>query len=435
LFNQDIDAGMKLADKTAKKLQATNLLKNPEAASLAQALLIRGPRPAEKYAAVKVTGQAMLPVLDQASYTELLGTVIDLALKAAPPTAQNNQRGPAQRARPAVVAGVGPNTNVVATANDAQSEQNAAIRLLAGLQASLPLIDQYVPAKAAAVRQRLSEAGLGTNSPFNVSQTMNALQGNATADALVQAAAMAPPQMQSRLYQQAAFKALEEGNIDRARQIATNNLQAGARDTVMQRIDFRELALKGENARMEEIRQTIARLQTDNEKLNMLLQLARDTQKVNPKLSDQLLEEARQMVNHRATGYEHFEQQLRVARAFAAVDPARTFEILDPAISQLNELLAAAAVLNGFEVNMWRDGEMSLQPSNGLSGMVQRFGGELGMLADKDLERAETLAGRFQYAESRIIARLAIVQGLLGISRPSGPNSGFGPGPVNVFRN
>ena len=70
--------------------------------------------------------------------------------------------------------------------------------------------------------------GLGANAPFgNMAQTMSALQGNPTADALIQAAAMAPPQMQPRLYQQAAYKALEEGNADRARQIATDHLQAG----------------------------------------------------------------------------------------------------------------------------------------------------------------------------------------------------------------
>ena len=434
LFMQDQDAGAKLAEKTAKKLQTANLLTDPQAASLAQQLLIRGPRPAEKYAAVKVTGQAMLPVLDQASYTDLLGSVIDMALKAAPstPTQNNNQRPQVQRARPGIVSGVGPGTsNVVVSANNnAQSEQNAALRLLAGLQATLPLIDQYAPTKAAAVRQRLSEAGLGTNSPFNVSQAMSVLQGNPnpTADALVQAAAVAPPQMQPRLYQQAAYKALDEGNPDRARQIATEHLQAGARDSVMQRIDFKELALKGEGARIEEVRQTIARLPSENDKLNMLIQLANDTRKANPKLSTQLLDDARQIVNRRASTYEHFDQQLKVARAFATVDSARTFEILDGAISQLNELLAAAQVLNGFEVNMWRDGEMSLQPSNGLGSMIQRFSGELGMLADKDLERAETLAGRFQFAEPRIVARLAIVQGLLLIGKPTS-------GPLSVFRN
>lgn len=426
LYKQDPDAASKMGDRTVKKLQATNLLTNVEAASLAQMLLMRGPRP---NGTPNVANPTLIPVLEQGPYAELLGSVVEIALKATPPSPQNNQRGQIQRARPVAATVAGPGYVPPPGANEAQLEQQGALRLLAGLQIALPLIDQYVPAKSAAVRQKLSESGMGANSPFNMAQSLSAMQGNPTSDTLVQAAANAPQQAQTRLYQQAALKALEEGNVDRARQIATNHLQANARDSVMQRIDFRELSLKGENARLDEIRQTIARLTSDGEKLNMILQLARETQKANPKLSNQLLDEARQMTNHRATSYEQFDWQLKVARAFAAVDPARSFEVLDPGISQLNELLAAAAVLNGFEINMFRDGELSIQGGGGLTSMVQRFGQELGALADKDLERAETLAGRFQYAEARIMARLAIVQGLLGLSRPTTP------GQVNVFRN
>lgn len=425
LYKQDPDAAAKLADKTVKKLQATNLLTNAEAATLAQMLLMRGPRSTET---PKITNPTLIPTLEQGPYAELLGSVVDMALKATPPAPQNNQRAQGQRARPIAATVAGPGYVPPQGVSADQLEQSGALRLLAGLQVALPLIDQYVPAKASAVRQKLSEAGLGASSPFAMAQTMSVMQGNPSSDALVQAASVAPQQAQTRLYQQAALKALEEGNVDRARQIATNYLQANARDSVMQRIDFRELSLKGESARLDEIRQSIARLQSDTEKLNMLLQLARETQQANPKLANQLLEEARQMTNHRAASYEQFDQQLKVARAFATVDPARSFEVLDPGISQLNELLAAAAMLNGFEITMFRDGELLLQGGGGLTAMVQRFGQELGGLADKDLDRAETLAGRFQYAEARITARLAIVQGLLGISRPTS-------GPANIFRN
>jgi len=131
------------------------------------------------------------------------------------------------------------------------------------------------------------------------------------------------------------------------------------------------------------------------------------------------------MTNRRATSYDNFEQQLRVARAFAPVDPGRSFEVLEPAISQMNELLAAAAVLNGFEMNMFRDGEMTIMPSNGLTSTINRFGQELATLAANDFERAEVLAGRFQIAEARIITRLAIVQGLLNPRQtsPGGPQN------------
>lgn len=251
---------------------------------------------------------------------------------------------------------------------------------------------------------------------FNPSfpQALSAMQGNPTADALVQAAASAPQQMKARLYQQAAFKALEEGDTERARQIATDHLQNNARDMVMQRINFRELSKKEEGARLDEIRQAVARLQSDNQKLDLLIQIAGDTQKTDPKLAIQVLEEAKQITNRRATSYEHFEQQLRVARAFATADPARSFEVLEPGIGQLNELLSAAAVLSGFEINMFREGEMSMQGGNGLTSTINRYGQELARLARSDFERSETLAGRFQFAEPRIMARLAIVKGLLG---------------------
>src|SRR5258705_13119803 len=142
----------------------------------------------------------------------------------------------------------------------------------------------------------------------------------------MQAAAIAPQQMQARIFQQAAFKALDDGNTDLARQIATDHLQANARDAVMQRIDFREMTKKAEGARIDEIRQTLARLQSDGERIDLLLQVAIEQQKKDPKLTLQLLEEARQMANRRATGYDNFEQQHKVAHAYAAIEPARSFE-------------------------------------------------------------------------------------------------------------
>ena len=418
LYKQDADAADKLADKTVKKILAANILTKTENGTLAAGLLRSGPRPASsgKNETASVTNSSWPAVLGQSAYVDLLSAVVDAALKATPP-AINTPRGggPANRG--------GGGNGQQQPMTDAQVEQYNARRLLAGLQTTLPMVDQYLPTKAALVRQKLSEMGL-TNST-NIAQTFSGLQPNPTADSLLQAAATAPQQIQSRLYQQAAYKAIEEGDTDRARQIANDHLTTTARDTVMQRIDFREMAKKAESARIEEIRLSVSRLQTDNEKLDLLIQIAGDTQKTNPKLAVQVLEDARQIVNRRATSYQHFEQQLKVAHAFASVDPARSFEMMEPGISQLNELLQAASVLSGFEINMFRDGEMSLQGGNGLTATVSRYGQELAVLARSDFERSDTLAGRFQFTEPRIMVRLAIVQGLLNV-RPVSPRAVLG---------
>ncbi|HKR12868.1 MAG TPA: hypothetical protein VJT15_12485 [Pyrinomonadaceae bacterium] len=430
LAKQDPEAATKLADRTVKRIQGANILTNTEATALAQSLLAGGVRlpasPSATNATTPAPSTSRPAVLEQAAYVDLLSAVIDAALKAIP----NSQRTPAlTRGRPAPGAPVtGGRPPQPVAVPDNQNEQNNARRLLAGLQPSLPAIDQYLPAKAASVRQKLADMGM---TALATAQAITLGGGNnMTADSLMQAASTAPAQMQSRLYQQAAFRALEEGNTDRARQIATNNLPANMRDSMIRYIDYREIANKGDAARFEELRQSVARLQTDGEKINLLVQLANDAQKNNPKMAIQLLEEARQITNRRATNYDQFEQQFRVARAFASVDPARSFEVLDPSISQLNELLAAAAVLNGFEINVFRDGELTIQGGSGLTSMVQRVGQELAVLARNDFERAETLSGRFQMTEPRIITKLAIVQGLLNPrqqQQQSGPN-------MNVLR-
>jgi hypothetical protein len=439
LYQQDAEAAQKLAEKTVKRLTSANLLTNNEAAILAQAMINAGVRqPANAVANVNPLPQGVRPlgrgpVLEQSAYVELLSAVIDLALKATPPPAQPNQRAAApQRAR---VQGGAP---VVAARpagpTEAQIEQANARRLIASLMIALPVIEQQLPSKATAVRTKLSELGAGNLANMGQRPFVN-IPENPTTESLMQAAATAPQPMQDRLYQQAAYKALEEGNVDRARQIATDHLPVKSRETVMQRIEFREMATKADSARFEEIRQTMNRMQTDGEKIGFLLQLANEAQKTNLKVATQLLEEARQMTNRRAANYEQLEQQLRVARGFATVDPARSFEVLEPAIGQINELLSAASILNGFEINMFRDGEMTMAPGNGLTSMINRIGQELSLLAVTDFERAEVLAGRFQLAEPRIMTRLQIVQGMLNPQLGSKAPRGVPPSGIRVSEN
>jgi len=441
LRRQDAEAATKLADKTVKRLQSANMLSNTEAGGLAMALLNPGPRigatsEAAKEADAKSGSDVRTPVLDQSLYVDLLGSVIDTALKAQP-APQNNQPRPNnprggggggtvsfQTGSGGAVRVIGPNQSAP---TEAQIEQGNARRILSGLQRLLPQIDQSLPGRSQAVRQKLTEMGIGDNNRSPMGQMLNAFRGeNVTSEALMQTAASAPAQIQPRLYQQAALKALDEGNSGLARQIATDHLtDARLRDTVMQRIDFRELATKAEGIRLEEVRQTLARLPSDNERIDLLIQIANDVATKNPKVQRQLLEEARQMTNKRATSYEHFEQQLRVAHAFASVDVARSFEILDSGISHLNELLSAAALLSGFETNVFRDGELPMQGGSALGTMVNRFGQEIALLSRTDFERSETLAGRFQFPESRIMARLAVVQGLLDVKPQQQNNMGF----------
>src|SRR3989441_3894457 len=429
---QDKEAATKLTTKVVSKLQSENMLANVEAQTLALNLLRSGPRPAQTStngtppvanasasnqpgsnqaaSGLLIANNMGTPVLGESSFQDLMNTVIDAALRATPQA--NNQRGP-NNPRGRNPGGVQNNDQSAPT--DGQIEQSNARRLLFGLQVLLPQIDQYVPSRAPAVRQKLTEIGMGNNQRLAFNQLGNLMQ-QGTADSLMAAAPAAPPQVQTRLYQQAALKALDEGNADRARQIANDHLDPTTRDAVLHKVDFQLIAKKVEAENMEQLRQTLASLRSDDERIELLLQLAAAAQKSaaaqkdDAKLAVKFLSEAQRLTNRRATGYRQFEQQLRVAEAFAGLEPARSFETLDPGIAQLNELLSAAALLSGFEVNIFKDGELPLEGGSSLGDMVARYGQQLASLAKSDFERAESSANKFQLAEARLQAQLTIVR-------------------------
>ncbi len=419
---KDKEAAAKFSEKLLKRLQMENLLAKQDASGLALSLLRQGPRPpdnATEGAKDRLTNSSQ--ALSEAAYASLLESLIAAALKATPPT-PGTGRGQNMRGGPNGFSTGGGN-NAQASQSVAQMEQNTARMLLMGLQSLLPQIDKYLPARSTAVRQKLIQIGMDNNQRASFNQ-MAELMPQGTSESLLTAAATAPTGMQPGIYQQAALKALDEGNTDRARQIASDHLNPAQRSAVLQMIETQVLARKTGDDAMESIRQTLSRLPSDEERIRMLLQLATTTQKENPKLALQILNEAQRLVSGRMSNYQQFEAQLQVAKAFAAVDLARSFEVLEPGIHQLNELFPAAQLLSGFEVNIFRDGELPLQDGSRLAQMVNLYAEELASLAKKDFERAQMTADKFQLPEARILTRLAIARFVLG-GQPAN-NSRFG---------
>jgi hypothetical protein len=435
LQSKDEEAFKKLTDKTLSRLTSDSLLSTTQATGVAMSLLRAGPQltggaPAttSDTQTTNTVSSRNAPVLNQSSYHDLLDRVVTAALTATPRTNANGGGGNQRRAvRQGVVIGSmdggGVWTSDGATepqtpADPAQVQQNNARTLMRNLQGMLTQVDQYLPERSQAVRQKLSEMGMGNNSMADFANQMRNVMQQGDSESLAAVAASVPGPLQSRLYQEAAERAVAEGNIDRAQQIANDHLDENGRTAITQAIDFKKLTTNVSNDKLAEIRQKLAALPSDADRVKYLADLATATQKDNPKLALKFAEDARALVGKRATTYRDMENQLRVAELFASIDPKRSFDVLEPGIAQLNELLAAAQVLNGFEVEVFRDGELPLQGGTELGSMISRYGQELASLSKLDFERAQITADRFQFAEPRLMAKLAIAQGAFGV-RPS----------------
>lgn len=433
LQSKDPELFKKLSEKTLNRLASDSLLSNSQATSVAMNLLMPGPIPASTSTATQANAtsantpatpanqNARQPVLSESSYHDLLDSAITAALSVTSAGPMNNARGGGMNGGGAarVQRGPGQQPQTQNPPDDAQIRQNNARSLLFSLQGMLPMIDQYMPERSQSVRQKLTDLGINNNN--SAQGQMNAMRGlmnqGQTSDSLVTAASQAPPQVQSRLYQMAAQRAIDEGNTDKAVDIANNHLEENGRNAIMQAVDFKKLTTTASPDKLNEIKQKLAALPSDNDRIKYLIDLAKATQKDNQKLALRFMDDARNLVARRAMDFDDFGNQLKVADAYATIDPKKSFEILDAGIAHLNELLQAATVLNGFEVDIFKDGEMSMRNNDDLVGMVNRFGGELAVLAKVDFEGARVTAEKFQMSEPRMNARLMIVQGILG-TRP-----------------
>jgi hypothetical protein len=417
LQTKDPESFKKLSDKTLSRLSSDSIMASREAAMLSVSLLMPGPRaagtstsPAPSTSAAAANSRTSVQILSESAYHDLMDNAITAALSVTSlaPAGNNNRGGGGVR----VFRGAQPNQQN--PPDETQVRQNNARMLLVSLQNLLPQIDQYLPGRSQAVRQKLTELGMGNNANANFGNQMRTAMQQGTSDSLVAAASTAPPQIQSRLYQQAAQKAVDEGNSDRALQIANEHLDESGKNSIMQAVDFKRMATNAAPEKLNEIKQKLAALPSDSDRVKYLLDLSTAMQKDNPKLALRFLDDARNLVSKRVTNYQEFADQLKVADAFASQDPKRSFELLEMGIGQLNELLAAAAVLNGFEVDIYKEGELSLRADNDLVTMVSRYSQELATLAKIDFEHARMTADRFQLSEPRLNAKLSIVQNVLG---------------------
>jgi len=262
---KDQEAFKKLSDKTLNRLGTDNLVASGEAAGLALNLLRPGPRVTGTSTAASTDANKSISnqVLSESAFNDLMDSVItaSLSVTSLGPVNTNSRggggRGPMRAAQP----------NQQTPPDDAQTRQNNARILLFGLQSMLPQIDQYVPERAQAVRQKLTDLGVGNNPMTAFGNQMRTVMQEGTSDSLVAAAGTAPPQMQSALYRQAAQKAVDEGNTERALQIANDHLDETGRNSIIQAVDFKRLATIVSPEKIDEINQKLARLRSDSDRV------------------------------------------------------------------------------------------------------------------------------------------------------------------------
>jgi hypothetical protein len=290
---------------------------------------------------------------------------------------------------------VGSALNTSLSGKDNQADLYLAQNLLSQLRPLMPEIEKYAPSRGSALRQKFAE--LDRMSGLN---DLHRLTRGGTENA----AAKTPLESHSQGYPQAPRTVAGQGKYDRARQI----------EETPEEIDQQALWQTINQGRMNEAHQMAMKLKSVDERASTLIQLAGLTYSQND--SDgarQLLAEAYDTIAGKAAGYPRLQSQLQLAQAYAPFDMDRSFEIMTQIINQLNELIAAAAVLDGFENNYLKNGEWTPSVGGALSNMIGACNQQIAAFARVDFDRARSLADRWQRNEIRLRGRLMIAQNVL----------------------
>jgi hypothetical protein len=306
---------------------------------------------------------------------------------------------------------------IIAAATSDTTNQNSVYNLFNALQGIMPELERYAPARVIALRRKAEAMERSINPMGAIIRPYQELMQSGSVEAMLEAAPKAPPEVRDQLYMQAAWKSLGDGSdVERARQIVEHIANPQQRAQMRRGLEQQAQWRTAQKGNFAEARQLISRLPTVEEKVNALVQIASTAVNAGDRqTARQVLAEARSLFGGRAQSYPQFSTMLQLASVYAQVDAEESFEMVESAIDHLNELIDAAALVNGFGQDSFREDELRPQGGYMWNELINLCASTLAVLAPTDFERAHADAKRFRRADARVMAQLMLAQHLINM--------------------
>jgi hypothetical protein len=312
--------------------------------------------------------------------------------------------------------------NYILTSNRQTAQgMNVAQNMYYQIERIVPLIDKYAPTRSAELREWTQGVEHTLDPSAKMYQEMRRISEKGTVDDMLALASKYPPEFQNMLYQNAAWKAVTGGDTARAKEIADKIPDPVQRRQVTDQIDNQAARTAEGDNKVVEAHRLAEKANTLNRKLDILLQTVNTMVNAggDKKAALDLLNEAKAVVASTPQSAAELTAQLRLAQAYMRLDTDQVFAILQPVVVRLNELVAAAVVLDGIDFHYLKDGEWIMPGVNNLGNLIGMLDQVLAGLGRIDFDRARTLADQIGRPEMRVLMEIDLVQTTLGIKNPS----------------
>lgn len=238
------------------------------------------------------------------------------------------------------------------------------------------------------------------------------LYGESTAEQILAAAKDYPAASRRQIYQSAANKFAQQGNMDRAMDILDDNFSDDALAEANRNLKYQYssgLISSGKFAEAERVIDEMDEAGRGNQLISLANAIYQKDHVENLTYAVAVVEKARALIPEKPENATDMSSLMQVIGAYAQIKPAEAFRMYEQTIPQINELSDAAAVLNGFQ-GSWnvRNGEflMSQGMSSGINGPDFYV---LSTFCRNDFDRAIKLIDMFTRRETRISLRLQLL--------------------------
>jgi hypothetical protein len=306
----------------------------------------------------------------------------------------------------------------------AASRPGAEKGLTAQLAGLLPIAGDIAPEGATALRRQLELPQRNAGRAVSGGSDFWERAGNRSVTDAVGLIGREPAEIRGALYQQAAARAVASGDGNLAKGIAEKFIaDVNERREILKEIGRDEILRDVSAGDVASARSQLAQF-VPEERAQLLIEAANGLRVGKDlKAALSLLEEARAALGGQPRNVTQINLRLQLAEAFMRFDPAQAGEVIEGVVVQLNEVLSAAATLDGYlsDGPILSNGELDLSNTGAMMGAYLACAHDIGHLAQYDYERAEASADGFQRPETQLMAKLLVAEGVL---RRAVPNVG-----------
>jgi hypothetical protein len=376
LYQKDQKSGQALFQDIVARIKNDNMSRNPELANNAWNLL----------------NTFQPPQADEDTYRDLLSAVLG---------------------------------NMLTASRQTQSGMSMAQNFYHQLDRIAPLVEKYAPSRTAELREWSQTVERTLDPQVKMYQDLDKVTQNGTVDEMLALASKYPPEFRNLLYQNAAWKAVTAGDATRAKEIAEMIPDPVQRRQVMDQLDNQTARAAEGNNKIVEARRLSEKARNINQKLEIILQTANAlATEGDKKAALDLLNEAKNILASSPQSAAQLNGRVRLAQAYLKLDPEQAFTVLQPLIAKINELVAAASVLDGIDFQYLKDGEWVMPGVNNLGNVINSLDLTLAILGRTDFDRARTLADQIERPEMRVLMEIDLAQTALGGKPMSQPTFG-----------